>query len=44
MWIGRLFGACFFMGFLGAAFLIIGGIMYFVSKLIRKTAPRIAQA
>ena len=44
IWLSRLFGECFFMGFLGAAFLIIGGIMYFVSKLIRKIGPRAAQA
>jgi hypothetical protein len=44
MWIGRLFGACFFMGFLGLAFFMIGGVLYLVSKLLRKNAPRAAQA
>jgi hypothetical protein len=44
MWIGRIFGACFAMGFLGAAFLMVGVILYLVSKLLRKIAPNAAQA
>ena len=44
MWIVRVLNVFLAMGFVGAAFLIIGGIMSLVSKLIPKHAPRAAQA
>jgi hypothetical protein len=43
VWLGRIFGAFFFMGFLGAVLLVIGAILFLISNLIPQARPGAAQ-